>query len=158
MKTCVCLLASGLSLFVTLGGTAQASQPRVVLVTQSGGSLLTRDDNRRALNEAIGSYLDRNPPEQMSASLCLAIEKQLPASLDGRDRETALRRIKASLTPDIMKRMISSGLKRNFTIDEITVLARYDDSQLSDELKRKNSEFMMEVSNQIRLLLAAGIS
>ncbi|ABK99824.1 hypothetical protein [Pelobacter propionicus] len=158
MKKSACLVVIGLSLAAAGGGIAHASQPRVVLVTQGGGSLLERDDDRRALDEAISSYLGRNPPELMSASVYSAIEKQLPASLAESDREKALNRIRVNLTPDIMKRMITAGLKRNFTVDEISVLARYDESQLSDELRKKNSDFMIEVSSQIRMLLAATIS
>jgi len=51
--------------------------------------------------------------------------------------------------------MISAGLRRNFTVEEIHVLAQYDESQLSDDLKKKSEYFRLEVSDEIGLLLAA---
>lgn len=139
-------------------GISHASQPRIELVTQKGDTLFEVNDERKAMDEAIRSYLDKNPPEVLSASICSTVEKQLPASLPESDREKALRHVRTNVTPDILKRMISAGLKRNFTVDEIGVLSQYDESQLSDELKRKIDEFRFEVSSEIRLLLAVTIS
>ena len=70
-------------------------------------------------------------------------------------REKALSHLKENITPDILTRMISAGLKRNFTADEIEVLSTYDESQLSDDLKKKNETFKFQVSSEIGLLLAA---
>jgi hypothetical protein len=157
MKKSACLVVVAISLAVA-GGVARASQPGVVLVTQMGDSLLGADGEQRALDEAIRGYLRKNPPEMLSAAICSAVEKQLPASLPETDREKALRHVRTNLTPDILKRMISAGLRRNFTVDEICVLAQYDESQLSDDMRRKDVGFRTELSREIRLLLAATIS
>lgn len=139
-------------------GISHASQPGIELVTQKGDALFDVNDERKALDEAVRSYLDRNPPEVLSASICSTVEKQLPASLPESDREKALSHVRMNVTPDILKRMISAGLRRNFTVEEIYVLSQYDESQLSDELKRKMDDFRFQVSSEIRLLLAATIS
>ncbi len=140
---------------VTVAGVLHASQPRIVMVSQSGDALFDANDEKKAMDEAVRSYLQTNPPEQISASICSAIEKTFPPSLPESAREKALRHIRDNITPDILKRMISAGLKRNFTVDEISVLARYDESQLSDDLRTKNDFFKHEITSEIRLLLAA---
>ena len=63
--------------------------------------------------------------------------------------------VKSNITPDIVTKMVTAGLRRNFTADEINVLSRYDESQLSDELRAKNDSFKREISGEIGLLLAA---
>lgn len=137
---------------------SHARQPGIVLVTQRGDTLFDVNDERKMLDEAIKSYLDKNPPEMLSASICSTVEKQLPATLPESDREKALRHVRTNVTPDILKKMVSAGLKRNFSVDEICVLSQYDETQLSDELKRKMDDFRCQVASEIRLLLAATIS
>lgn len=152
MKLITCVLTS--VMFVAGAGLTHASQPRIVLITQNN-VLFSANDEKKAMDEAIQSYLDKNPPEVISVSLYSAIEKQLPPSLPESAREKALRHVRMNITPDILKKMISAGLKRNFTVEEISVLASYDESQLSDDLRKKNDAFKYEVSSEIRLLLAA---
>jgi hypothetical protein len=152
-------LVAAVALFVGAGaGIGHASQPGIELVTQRGSALFDVHEDAKALDEAIRSYLDKNPPEVLSASICSTVEKQLPATLPESDREKALRHVRANVTPEILKRMISAGLRRNFTVDEICVLSQYDESQLSDELQRKMDDFKYQVVSEIRLLLAATIS
>ena len=93
--------------------------------------------------------------EREIAELRSLVEKSQPASIPAAARQKVLSLLKENITPDILARMISAGLKRNFTVDEIEVLSKYDESQLSDELRKKNEFFKFEVSRVIGLLLAA---
>jgi len=113
------------------------------------------NDGPKELNEAINTYLGINRPVVISEFIYSKIEKEFPISIPEADREKALSKIKSNVTPEVLKKMISAGLKRNFTAEEINVLAKVDDSQLSEALKKKNETFRFEVASEIRLLLAA---
>ena len=137
---------------------AHASQrPEIISVSQTANPLFEARDDKEAMDEAIRFYLEINPPEIISATVCQAIENNLPPSLPESAREKALKHIRENVTADIMKRMISDGLKRNFTVEEVGILSKYDELQFSDELKRKNEAFKFEISSKIRMLLAATI-
>ena len=84
-----------------------------------------------------------------------AIEKAQTASVPDAGRDKVINHIKENVTPEIISKMISAGLKRNFTIPEIIELAKNDDSELSKDLKQKIDIFRYEVSSEIKLLIAA---
>jgi|GEM_PF-4836542 len=131
--------------------------PDIILVSQTANPLFEVQDDKVAMDDAIQLYLEKNPPEIISETVCQAIEKNLPPSLPESAREKALKHIRENVTADIMKRMISDGLKRNFTVEEIGILSKHDELGFSDELKRKNEAFKFEISSKIRMLLAATI-
>jgi hypothetical protein len=87
--------------------------------------------------------------------MCSVVEKAQPASIPEADREKAISHFKENVTPDVLTKMISAGLRRNFSAVEIYEISKFDDSQLSEDLKKKNDHFRYEVSSQIGLLLAA---
>lgn len=126
-----------------------------VSATRDVSYTLLNDDEKRDMDQAIRMYLDSNPPETILSYIYSTVEKALPTSIPEADRKKSLDNFKSNITPDIMKKMIVAGLRRNFTVDEISVLSRYDDSQLSDELRARNNNFRREISSEIRLLLAA---
>jgi hypothetical protein len=113
------------------------------------------NEEKIELNDAIKIYLEKNPPEELSKLMFSTIEKAQPTTIPEVDREKILNHFKENVTPEVLTKMISSGLKRNFTAEEIYVISKYDDSQLSEDLKKKNDLFRYEVSCEIGLLLAA---
>ena len=113
------------------------------------------NEDKIEMNDAIKLYLTKNSPEALSILMCSEVEKAQPASIPVVDREKAISHFKKYVTPEILTKMISAGLKRNFTAEEIYVISKYDDTQLSENLKKKNDYFRYEVSNEIGLLLAA---
>lgn len=132
-----------------------ASEQKSMFSTQTEKNHSDANKDKIDMNDAIKIYLNKNPPDALSKSLCSAIEKAQPASIPEVDREKALSHFKKNVTPEILTKMISAGLKRNFTAEEIYVISKYDESQLSENLKKKNNLFRYEVSSQIGLLLAA---
>lgn len=134
---------------------AHADEEKNGLVNQGVAYLSQVSDTKKVINEAIKMYLEKNPPEEISKILYSTAEKAQPLSIPEAERKKTLGRLKENITPEILTKMISSGLKRNFTADEICVLSKYDESQLSDDLKKKNDNFRFEVSSAIRLLIAA---
>lgn len=144
-----------LLLLVLFTCVSHASGQKSESVTSGARYLSQTSEEKNAMNEAIRFYLEKNPPEIISKTIYAAVEKAQPASVPVAAREKALSLLKENITPDILTRMISAGLKRNFTADEIEVLSTYDESQLSDDLKKKNETFKFQVSSEIGLLLAA---
>ena len=132
-----------------------ASEQENVFDTQGEKKFSQVKEENKAMNEAIKIYLDKNPPQVIAEFMYSTIEKAQPASIPEADRKKALSDIKKNVTPEILTKMISSGLKRNFTASEINVLAKNADSELSEDLKKKNDFFRYEVSSVIGLLLAA---
>lgn len=148
--------SAGSLLFIALFScVTHASGQKNESVTPGAKYLSHKGGEKQALNEAIRNYLDKHPPEAISQSIYATVEKSQPASIPAAARQKVLSLLKENITPDILARMISAGLKRNFTVDEIEVLSKYDESQLSDELRKKNEFFKFEVSRVIGLLLAA---
>ncbi len=152
MKTITSSIVMLLSL-LSFANIACANTQESTFAVQNVNSLL--QDEKMAIDDAIASYLAKNSPEALSAFIYSSVEKSLPASISETNRNKALSHVKENVTPDILKRMLSAGLRRYFTVEEIYVLARYDESQLSDDLKKKNEYFRLEVSDEIGLLLAA---
>jgi len=138
---------------LSFSNIACANTQESTFAVQNVSSLL--QDEKMAIDDAIASYLAKNSPEALSAFIYSSVEKSLPASISEANRNKALNHVKENVTPDILKRMLSAGLRRHFTVEEIYVLAQYDESQLSDDLKKKNEYFRLEVSDEIGLLLAA---
>jgi hypothetical protein len=132
-----------------------ANDQKGVLVSQGVKYLSQANGDKKAINEAIQMYLAKNPPDVLSELMYSTVEKAQPASIPEAERKNALSHIKKNITPEILTKMISAGLKRNFTAEEINVLSKYDESQLSEDLKKKNNVFKFEVSSEIGLLLAA---
>jgi len=156
MKTITSSIVMLLSLLSFSNVTCASTQGSAFAVQNVSSLLQLHDgDEKMAIDEAIQLYLAKNPPEALSAFIYSSVEKAMPASISETNRNKALSHIKENVTPDILKRMISAGLRRNFTVEEIHVLAQYDESQLSDDLKKKSEYFRLEVSDEIGLLLAA---
>jgi len=124
-------------------------------VLQNVHYTLLTDDQKKEMDQAVNMYLDKNPPERILSYVYSTVEKALPLSIPETIRQKAINHLRTNITADIMKKMISAGLRRNFSADEICALLQYDESQLSDELKKKNDSFRLEISGEIGLLLAA---
>ena len=140
---------------LVLSCISHASDQKSVFGSQGEKNHFGLNEEKIELNVAIKIYLEKNPPEEISKLMCSTIEKSQPATIPVVDREKILNHFKKNVTPEVLTKMISSGLKRNFTAEEIYVLSKYDDSQLSEDLKKKNDLFRYEVSSEIGLLLAA---
>ncbi|NVN90352.1 MAG: hypothetical protein HXX11_07070 [Desulfuromonadales bacterium] len=147
--------AGTLLLLLVFSSVSHASGQKSESLTPGAKYLSQASAEKNAMNEAIKVYLERNPPEVISKSIYATVEKAQPASVPAYAREKVLSLLKENITPEIMAKMISAGLKRNFTVAEIEVLSKYDESQLSDDLKKKNEIFKFQVSSEIGLLLAA---
>jgi len=144
-----------LLLILVLSCISHASDRTSVFGPHGEKNLFGINDDKIEMNDAIKMYLQKNPPEELMKLMCLMIEKSQPVAIPEVDRERVLNHFKKNITSEILTKMISAGLNRNFTTEEIIVLAKYDDSQLSDNLKKKNDFFRQEVSSEIGLLLAA---
>ena len=140
---------------LVLSCVTHANDQKSVLSTQRENDHSQVNEGPKALNEAIKIYLEKNPPKAISELVYSKIEKTQPASIPEADREKMLSKIKTNVTPEVLTKMISASLKRNFTAEEINILTNYNDSQLSDVLKKKNEHFRFEVSSEIGLLIAA---
>lgn len=154
MKRVACC-AIGVLLMVMFVRPIHAHAWKNVAVLQDVHYTLLTDDEKKEVDQAVEMYLDKNPPETILSFVYSTVEKALPPSIPEAARQKEINRVRTNITLDVMKKMISAGLRRNFNVDEICVLSRYDESQLSDELKKKNDSFRLEISAEIGLLLAA---
>ena len=154
MKRVTCC-AVGMLLMLLFVRPMHACAWKNAAVPQNAHYTLLTDDEKKEMDEAVKMYLDKNPPEIILSLVYSTVEKALPPSIPEAVRQKAINHVRTNITADIMKKMISAGLRRNFNIDEICVLLRYDESQLSDDLKKKNDSFKLEISAEIGLLLAA---
>lgn len=119
---------------LVLSCISQASDQKSVFGFQGEKNNFGLNEEKIELNVAIKIYLEKNPPEELSKLMCTTIEKAQPATIPEVDRKIFLNHFKKNVTPEVLTKMISSGLKRNFTAEEIYVLSKYDDSQLSENL------------------------
>jgi len=140
---------------LVLSCISHASDQKSVFSSQEVKDRIGAIEEKIEMNDAIKLYLVKNPPEEISKLMCIAIEKAQPASLPETARERIIGNFRKNVTPEVLKKMISAGLKRNFSAEEVFVISKYDDTQLSDNLRKKNNHFRLEVSSEIRLLLAA---
>jgi len=154
MKRVTCC-AVGVLLMVIFVHPMHAHAWENAAVLQNVHYTLLTDDEKKEMDQAVKMYLDKNPPETILSFVYSTVEKTLPLSIPEAVRQKAINHVRTNITADIMKKMISAGLRRNFNVDEIYVLSEYDESQLSDDLKKKNNSFRLEISAEIGLLLAA---
>ena len=140
---------------LVLSCISHASDQKSVFGSQGEKNHFGVNEAKIEMNDAIKIYFEKNPPETLSKLMCSEVEKAQPAAIPEADREKAISHFKENVTPEILTKMISAGLRRNFSAEEIYEISKYDDSQLSEDLKKKNDHFRYEVSSQIGLLLAA---
>lgn len=150
--TCCAVVVLLMAIFVR---PMHANAWKNVAVFKAVHYTLLTDDQKKEMDQAVKMYLDKNPPETILSYVYSTVEKALPLSIPDAVRQKALNHVRTNITADIMKKMISAGLRRNFNVEEICMLSQYDESQLSDELKKKNTSFRLEISGEIGLLLAA---